>query len=356
VLRLEVVSRLGGFRLEAALEVEGGSVLVLVGESGSGKTTLLRLVAGLLAPERGTIHLDGDPWFDSAVPVNRPAHLRPVGYVAQDYALFPHLTVTENVAFGLRAQRLRGPEVRRRAAAALERLGIAALASRRPDQLSGGQQQRVAVARALVLDPPVLLLDEPLSALDRQTRRGVRGELRRLLAELPCHTLYVTHDPTEALAFGERIAVLEAGRISQAGARDDLLRRPRSSYVAEFLGVNLFPGTVVARADGIARVRTTGGEVAVADDQLEGEVFALIDPREVVLSRAAPGGSAQNVFQGVIEEVVPEPPSGERVRVSIASPVRLVAEVTRHAVASLDLRPGQQVFAAFKASGVEVFD
>src|SRR5262245_41902948 len=228
MLELRLASRLGTFQLDVELAVPERSVMVLVGESGSGKTSVLRAIAGLLRPDAGRIVVDGVPWFDGAGATWRPAFERAVGYVAQDYALFPHLSVHENVAFGLRAQGVPAAERRDRVAAALERLGIATLASRRPHQLSGGQQQRVAIARAIVLEPRLLLLDEPLSALDATSRRAIRGELRRLLAELPCTTLYVTHSPAEALSFGERITVLESGRVSQTGSREEPMRGPRS--------------------------------------------------------------------------------------------------------------------------------
>jgi molybdate transport system ATP-binding protein len=276
-----------------------------------------------------------------------------VGYVPQDYALFPHLSVQENVGFGLRAERRPRAEVRRRTGSWLERLGIAELARRRPDALSGGQQQRVALARALILEPRLLLLDEPLSALDPPTRRAVRAELSRLLAGIPCTTVYVTHSPTEALALGHTILVLEAGRVDQIGERDDLLRHPRSAYVAGFMGVNLLRGRVARRLPGgLAAVATADGEVVVPDPGEGDEVFLTVSPREITLSRERPAGSAQNVYRGPIQEVAPEPPQGERVRVVLATRPPLVAEVTRAATEALGLRPGMEVYAAFKATGV----
>ena len=353
MLAATLTKRLGDFALSAELEVEPGSTLVLVGESGAGKTTLLRLLAGLADPDEGRIVLDGRVWFDRTAGVSLPAWRREVGYLAQDYALFPHLSVSGNVAFGLRAQTLDRRTVRRRVDAALAGLGLAALAPRHPDQLSGGQQQRVALARAMVLEPRLLLLDEPLSALDLQTRRAVRGELRRTLAGLPCATVYVTHNPVEAIVFGNRIAVLEAGRITQIGAPDELLRRPRSPYVAEFMGVNLFQGTVGVRDEsGLARVRTPFGSVVAVDPGEPGDVLMALNPREVTLHLEAPAGSAQNVFPGRIVELVAEPPFGERIRVALDSTPPLVAEVTRHAVESLGLREGLEVHAAFKATGL----
>jgi len=355
MLRLDVRRRLGAFALEANVAVEDRSTMVLVGESGSGKTSLLRLLAGLLTPDRGRIEVDDEIWFDSGSGRCLPACERAVGYVAQDYALFPHLSAAENVAFGLRAQRTGARATDTRVAAALDRLGIAGLARRRPHELSGGQQQRVAIARALVLEPRVLLLDEPLSALDVQTRRAIRLELRRLLEQLPCSTLYVTHSPAEALAFGERIVVLEGGRMSQQGTRDELMRHPRSPYVAEFLGVNLFRGTFAAGADGTGiRIACSQGELFLTGAAGERDAAVVVHPRDIALSREAPGGSARNVFAGAIEEIVPEPPAGELVRVSLATTPPLIAEVTRQAVEALALQPGMRVFASFKAAGVVV--
>jgi molybdate transport system ATP-binding protein len=357
VLRADLALQLGSFALEAALEVPDRTVSVLVGESGSGKTTLLRLLAGLLRPDRGRIEVDGEAWFDGAGGEWRAAPARAVGHVPQDYALFPHLCAADNVAFGLRAQGMRAGEAASRAASALERVGLAALARRRPHELSGGQQQRVALARAIVLEPRLLLLDEPLSALDVTTRRTVRGELRRLLAELPCSTVYVTHSPAEALAFGQRITVLEAGRVTQSGTREAFMREPRSAYVAEFLGVNFFRGTLAvderAAAPGTARLALPHGELLVTAAG-EGDVAAVVHPREITLTLSEPAGSARNVFAGTITELLPEPPDGELVRVSLASTPPLIAEVTHAACRVLSLHVGQRVYASFKAAGVSV--
>ena len=353
MLDVRVAERLGGFQLDVALAVAERSVMVLVGESGSGKTTLLRLLAGLRRPDRGRIVVDGEVWFDGGTGEWAPPPARAVGFVAQDYALFPHLSAAENVAFGLRAQRLPPRSIRSRVATALERLGLTALASRRPHELSGGQQQRVAIARAIVLGPRLLLLDEPLSALDAASRRSIRGELKRLLAELSCTTLFVTHSPAEALAFGERISVLEAGRLSQSGSREELMMHPRSAYVAEFLGVNFFRGRLAEGSGGeAARIVLPQGELMVSERPNEGELAVIVHPREITLGLERPAGTARNVFAGVIEELVPEPPSGERVRVSLATRPPLIAEVTRRAVQALGLLPGTRVYASFKAAGV----
>jgi molybdate transport system ATP-binding protein len=357
VLAIEAQKRIGGFTLDVALQVPEASVLVVVGESGSGKSTLLRLVAGLIAPDRGRVALGPRVLDDVAIGIHVPARERPVGYVPQDYALFPHLTVRDNVAFGLAAGGERGAALRERVDRALERLGVASLAARRPHQLSGGQQQRASLARALALEPGILLLDEPFAALDLPTRRALRGELHALLAELQCVSLYVTHSPAEALAFGERIAVLEAGRVTQQGPRADLLREPRTRYVADFLGTNLFRARVAGRDDqGLVRLVAEDGEIRAAECDLEDEVFAVVEPREIMVSTERPAGSAQNVLRGRVQELQPEPPHGERVRVSLATHPPIVAELTRAAAERLGLRAGSEVYAAFKATGVRLFE
>jgi molybdate transport system ATP-binding protein len=229
------------------------------------------------------------------------------------------------------------------------------LAAERPPRLSGGQQQRVALARALVLEPKLALLDEPLSALDLQTRRQIRAELRRLIAGFGGATIFVTHSPFEAMAFGDRIAVIERGKLVQLGGRDDLLRHPRSQYVAELMGVNFFRGTVAASADGIAEVRTAEGSLHVVEAGSGEEIFVAVDPRSITLHAEPPRGTAQNVFEGTIAEIVPEPPFGERVRVILHSRPPLVAEVTAHAVESMRLHAGLRVFASFKAVSARAY-
>ena len=355
MLQATVARRRDAFRLDVAVTAAAGATLVVVGESGAGKTTLLRLLAGLDRPDSGRIVVGDRTYFDAAAGVEVPAWERDVGYVAQDYALFPHLTVRENVAFGLRAQGMPRRAAQPRLDAALEGLDLAPFALRRPSELSGGQQQRVALARALVTEPRLLLLDEPLSALDLGTRQAVRGELRALLARLVCATVLVTHHPLDAMVFGDAIAVIEHGTLTQVGVRDELLRRPRSPYVAALLGVNLLRGTVVRREAGVAQVRTADGALVVADPGVEGEVFVTVNPQEITLSLEPPAGSAQNVFRGAVIEVVPEPPAGDRVRVVLGTRPPLVAEVTSHAVAALGLRPGSEIYASFKATGVKAY-
>ena len=355
MLSAQLHSTRGNFCLEIGLAVPAGTTLALVGESGSGKTTVLRLLAGLIRPDEGHISWGNARWVDTAGRISLPAWQRPLSYVAQDYALFPHLNVFDNIAFGLRAQRTPAAEVTERVNKELARFRITDLAKHKPHQLSGGQQQRTALARALVLEPSVLLLDEPLSALDLKSRRSIRFELRTLLRSLTCATIYVTHSPMEALVFGDRITVLADGRASQSGTRDELLRHPRSAFVAEFMGVNFFQGRIVGRDDGgVARFRSDVGDLAVMDLEPAGDepVFVAVSPRDVTLHRQPPDGSARNVFMGRVMEIVPEPPAGERVRVALATRPPLVAEITKQAAVGMELAEGSVVYASFKATGV----
>jgi molybdate transport system ATP-binding protein len=354
VLELSVHSRRGEFELDIAFDAPDGATTVIVGESGAGKTSLLRIAAGLDRPAAGRVTLDGEVYTDTEAGIHVPAWRRDLGYLSQDYALFPHLSVAENVAFGLRAAGVPRAEIEPRVLAALQGTGVAGLARRKPPTLSGGQQQRAALARALVLNPRLLLLDEPLAALDLQTRRQVRGELRSLLRDLGTTTLYVTHSPLEALLFGDRIVVLEGGRISQMGDRDELLRHPRSRYVAELVGTNFFAGRVAAVETGAA-VRTPDGDIAISGGDEAGDLFVTVDPRQITLHAHRPEGSAQNVFAGPILELAPEPPAGERVRVVLGTRPPLVAEVTREAVGSLGLVEGMTVHASFKATGIRSY-
>ncbi len=362
-LAAEFAKRLGEFHLTVDLTADRGRILVLVGESGAGKTTILNILAGLLHPDRGTIRLGETCYFASDKPegwIAVPPEARDVGYVFQDYALFPHLTVFENVAFGLRAQGFRARDIGARVEPMLEHLGLRDLAHRRPPSLSGGQSQRVALARSLILQPQLLLLDEPLSALDLQTRSAVRAELRRILMTLPCITVLVTHHPLDAVLFGDRIAVVEGGRIAQVGTREELLQRPRSPYVADLMGLNFFQGRIAHREpDGLADIETGGGTLrivdpGIADRGLTGandqEVFVAVDPREITLHTTPPTGTAQNVFAGRVIQLVPEPPFGERVRAILNTRPKLVAEITAHAVRSLGLQEGMEVYASFKAT------
>jgi molybdate transport system ATP-binding protein len=346
-LEAELGLTLGRLELEVELAVATGELVVLLGPNGAGKTTLLRALAGLVALDHGRVVLDGEVLDDTRSGTHVATERRPIGFVFQDYLLFPHLSALENVAFGLRARGLARAEARRRAAVWLERVGLAGDTGSRPRALSGGQAQRVALARAMVSDPRLLLLDEPLAALDAASRTEVRRDLRRHLASFDGTRLLVTHDPLEAIALADRLVVLEGGRVTQTGTPDQVSAQPRSRYVAELVGVNLFRG----RATG-AVVELDGGAVLVAAGDHRGEVFAAVHPHAVALHRRAPEGTPRNVWAGTAGTL---DILGDRVRVRVTGTVPIVAEVTPAAASELRLADGGPVWATMKATEVTVY-
>ena len=346
-LQARLRAHAGNLELDVDLEAAAGETLVLVGPNGAGKTTLLRVIAGLRPVAEGKVVLNGEVLEEPATRRRLPPERRSVGFVFQDYVLFPHLSVVDNVAFGLRA---RGhPKERARAEAWewLQRLGLTEQASKRPAALSGGQAQRVALARALAIKPGLLLLDEPLAALDAGARGEVRRGLKKSLVSFGGVRLVVTHDPIEAMALGDRIAVVEGGKVVQEGTMSELSSRPRSSYVAKLVGLNLWRG----RGAG-DRVRLESGGEVVVGQAPAGEVFAAVHPRAVALYRSPVEGSPRNVWPGRIAGLEAE---AGRIRVRIAGTIPVVAEVTPAAVTDLSLTEGADIWVSIKASEVSVY-
>ncbi len=368
------------FHLAVNFRAETGQTTVLLGESGAGKSTVLRLLAGLLHPLHGHISLDGVTYYDSPLRIAVPPQDRPFGYVFQDYVLFPHLTIFENIAFGLRAQRMQGRVIEKRVRQVLEQVNLVGMDQRYPAQLSGGQQQRSALARALVLQPQLLLLDEPLAALDVQTRREVRQELRVILDDMGITTLMVTHQYLDALLFGDQILVVDQGHIVQQGGQRELREYPRSSYIAELIGVNFFRGHILgfeANTTCIIQVDTEGGQklpfevVATLKEQghdpdverlpaVGTEAFVIIDPRSITLHQAPPESSARNIFHGTIMHILQQGgiagDKDDRVRVSIAlngaiaSIAPLTAEISAISAERMQLYEGSTIYATFKVT------
>ncbi|MFJ2738787.1 ABC transporter permease [Streptomyces sp. NPDC087440] len=338
-LRAEVT----GFN-ELTLAADPGTTIAVVGPNGAGKTTLLRALLGLTPRAHARLRL-GDTDVTAL-----PPHRRGVAWVPQDGALFPHLSALSNTAYGLRTQRVPRPEARRLAQEWLDRLGVGHLAHRKPSQLSGGQAQRVALARALAARPRLLLLDEPLAALDQTTRAHVRHTLRTHLADFAGVCLIVTHDPVEAVSLADRVLVLEDGRTLQDAAPADVTRHPRSPWVARMLGRNAWPGT--ATSDGLAL--QGGGHLVTADPLPAGtSALAVIAPEAVSVHRDRPGGSPRNIWQGTVREITT---SGSRLRVLIGSAQApdLVAEITPQAAAELGLADGVSVWTSVKATEATV--
>jgi molybdate transport system ATP-binding protein len=331
-----------GFRLDLALTAAPGDVVALLGPNGAGKTTALRALAGLTPLTAGHLRLDGTA-LDRTPPESRP-----VGVVFQDYLLFPHLSALDNVAFGPRCQGAGKAEARAQAAAWLDRMGLAAHAGAKPRRLSGGQAQRVALARALATRPRLLLLDEPLAALDARTRLEVRAQLRRHLAEFEAVAVLVTHDPLDAMVLADRLVVIEHGSVVQEGAPADIARRPRTDYIAQLVGLNLYRG----RADGHT-VRLDAGPSITTTEELDGPAFVAFPPSAVTLFRDRPtGASARNLWRC---EVAGLETHGDQIRADLTGELPLAADLTTLAAADLGLHPGSAVWATVKATQTHAY-
>jgi molybdate transport system ATP-binding protein len=343
VLRVDLRLQRGTLALDLALDVADGEVVALLGPNGAGKTTALRALAGLEPIDGGRIELDGRVLDDPAAGVFVAPHEREIGVVFQDHLLFPRLSALDNVAFGLRARGMAKAEARAVAAGWLDRVGLAAQAADRPAALSGGQAQRVALARAVASSPRLLLLDEPLAALDASRRVEVRTELRGHLATFPGARLLVTHDPVDAVVLADRLVILEQGRVAQAGTTAEVVARPRSRFVADLVGLNLLHAVRVG--DHTARL-DTGAELTTADPLPTSDLAIAVRPQAVALHRQRPDGSPRNAWEATVSGLEGD---RDRVRVSLGGPVPLTAEVTPAAVADLGLRPGARTWASVKA-------
>lgn len=335
-LELSFTVPLRAFDLRLDLGV-GAETLALVGPSGSGKSTVLRAIAGLVRAS-GRVVAGRRAWLDSERGVDLAPEQRSVGLVFQDYALFPHLTVAQNVAYGGRA----------RAAELIDAYGLTELVGERPARLSGGERQRVALARALAREPAVLLLDEPLGALDAQTRAHVRAELRAHLRASGLPTIVVTHDYEDAAALADRIGVLVEGQVVQLGTTSELVAAPASPFVARFTGANLLEGVARPIEAGLTEVTLDVGEAVISADPGEGRVGVVVYPWDVALARKLPSDSMQNHLAGTVESIVPV---GNRLRIRVGP---ITAEVTTLAAESLGLREGERVVASFKATGARL--
>jgi molybdate transport system ATP-binding protein len=332
--------------------VRGHSVTVLFGPSGCGKTTVLRCLAGLERPEEGAIQFGGETWFDARQNIFLAPQQRGIGFVFQDYALFPHLTVAGNVGYGLRG--LAAAEHKQRVREMLERFGLAEVARQRPRQLSGGQQQRAALARALMCRPRLLLLDEPLSALDAALRENLRGELRHLLAACDIPVFLVTHDRAEALALGDELVVMSSGTVCQSGPVLKVFNRPADAEVARIVGVEtLQPGGIVNVTDGLATVDVGRASlIALAPPGGKCEVFVCIRGEDVILQRDSSAGSS--VRNHLAARVVAVQPGSALTRVELDAGFPPFAFITRPACEELALCPGVEVTALIKAPAIHL--
>ncbi len=348
-LEASLRARVGVLDLDVEVSARDDEVVAILGPNGAGKSTVLRILAGLRAVDAGRVVLDGEVLDDASADVFVVPERRSIGMVFQDYLLFPSLSALDNVAFGLRSRRVTKRAARATAQEWLERVGLGARADAKPGELSGGQAQRVALARALASRPRMLLLDEPLAALDVGARGDIRRELRKHLAEFAGVRLLVTHDPVDAATLADRLYVVESGRLSQSGTFAEISAHPRSPYVAELVGLNLFRGHVrggVFEVDG-------GGELAVVGSDVRDEACAVVSPRAVSLHAEEPRGSPRNRWSGTVTDV---DVVGDRARVRVEAGFPLVAEVTPAAVSELALAPGRPIWCSVKATEIEVFE
>ncbi len=350
-LSVRAVVERGRFRLDVDFEAAPGEVVAVLGPNGAGKSTLLRAVAGLTALTEGRIALNGVPLDDVPNAVFRSADQRPIGLVFQNYRLFPHLSVLDNIAFGPRARSVGRRAARAQAAAWLERLGLSTFAGAKPGALSGGQAQRVALARALAAQPDLLLLDEPLAALDARTRLEVRSELRRYLADFAGPTLLITHDPLDAMVLADRLLVVEDGRIVQAGTPAEIARRPHTQYVAQLVGLNLYRGERIRD-----QVMLSGGGALRVAAGIDEPALVAIRPSAIALHIDRPEdtepGGGRSVWPGHVDGLES---LTDRARVHVAAQPPALVDISTDAVADLRLVDGADVWLSVSASDVDSY-
>ncbi|UQX86834.1 ABC transporter ATP-binding protein [Jatrophihabitans telluris] len=340
------------FRLDVCDQARPGEVLGVLGPNGAGKTTLLRALAGLQPLRRGRIELDGMVLTDVAAGIQIPPERRELGVVFQNYRLFPHLSLLDNVGFGLRSRGISRSESRLEAANWLRRLDLAEYSERRPGRLSGGQAQRVALARALACRPRALLLDEPLAALDARTRLSVRAELVRQLRAFPAPALLITHDPLEAMVLTDRLLVLESGRVVQTGTPAEIARRPATNYIARLVGLNLYRGRLER---GAVRLAGGGALVAAAGHELASGANCLVAvrPSAITLHTERPAASsARNLWSGTVRGLEP---LLDRIRVEVAGEPGALVDITAAAAAELQLSDGTPVWLSAKATDIDAY-
>jgi molybdate/tungstate transport system ATP-binding protein len=328
------------------LEVKANEYFIILGPSGSGKTLLLELIAGIWSSDSGKVYLENQDI------TRTPPEKRGVGFVYQNYMLFPHKTVFENIAFGLKMRKLDKNEINRRVEKMMNLLGISHLADRLPRTLSGGEQQRTALARALIIYPKVLLMDEPLSALDRKTRDDLIHEMKEIHKNFDVTIIHVTHNFDEALILADRIAIMRNGRISQVGTSTEIFRKPADKFIADFVGSeNILKG--IAKKDGEKLTVIDTGNISIySTEQKEGHVHITVRPEDIILSKEKVETSARNVFKGHVKKIVD---NGALIKLTIDVGDPLVVFLTRQSFLDMELNIGKTVWTYFKATAVHVF-
>lgn len=336
----------GKFSIEdVSFRVDKGETLVILGPTGAGKTVLLELIAGFRSPNKGSMFIN-----ESEI-TQLPPEKREIGMLYQDYLLFPHLDVFDNIAYGLKAKNLRSSEIGRRVQEIAERLGIHELLERRPKKLSGGEQQRVALARTLAIDPKILLLDEPFSAVDPNTRESLMRELRKILEEDSMPVVYVTHDQIEAMEMADRIGVMNEGEIVQLDYPEKVFSAPKSEFVANFVGIrNIYRGRA-ERVDGSTAVNIDGTRI-YSSVVSEGDVHVTIRPEDIIVSRERISSSARNSLKGKVVAIVEK---GPLIYVTADCGMELTSAITRESLKDMQIMIDDEIFMTFKAQNVNLF-
>lgn len=348
MLELKKISiKLGEFSLENInLRIERGEYMVFLGPTGAGKTIVLETIAGIYPPDSGKIYLNGED-ITFADPKDRS-----ISMVYQDYMLFPHLSVYQNIAFGLSLRKTPADEIERKVSEVAEILGISHLLQRTITNLSGGEKQRTAISRAIVMEPDVLLLDEPLSALDGRTREKLRKELKRLHMRYKITILHVTHNFEEVFSLADRVAVINQGKIIQTGVPDQVFSQPESKFIAEFVGTeNIFRGEITS-GSGCSIITVDGLDIVSTVTGVEGKIYASVRPEDIMLSREPLKTPARNSFEGVVDSITN---NGTMVEIKVDAGIPFVTVLTRRGFNDIGIKEGDSVFLTFKAAAVHVF-
>jgi molybdate transport system ATP-binding protein len=351
VIRVHVSKSFPEFTIDVA-DYFNNAINVIAGTSGSGKSSLLKMITGFLRPDAGYIQVDTHVIYDSTKRINANPEHRKIGYVPQNYLLFPHLNVFENVAFGLIASKTPKAVLMEKVSHALELCKIEHLGSRYSKDLSGGEKQRVSLARSIVLSPSLLLLDEPFSALDVHTRRFLRSEIRSILKQASIPTIIVTHDPMDALSFGEQVYIMDKGRLIQKGTIEEIKNRPRSRFAAEFTGLNGYYGMARKHQNGMLEINLHNGHKLLSVGEAVGEVLVLIDPSDIMLSREKPNSYTRNGFKATVKELIHE--SHGKWRLILQGDMEVLAQISSETIETYGISVGDEIYASIKATAIRV--
>lgn len=351
MINIKLIKAFNDFKIDVVTEFIGG-INVIAGTSGSGKSTLLKMITGFVKPDEGYIHIQNKYVFDSKRKINTNPEKRKIGYVPQNYLLFPHMNVFGNVSFGLIESKESNQNITSKVEEMLELCNIMHLIHRFPSELSGGEKQRVALARSMVLQPSLLLMDEPFSALDIHTRKFIRSEIRDILKSTSIPTIMVTHDPMDALSFGERLYIMEKGQVIQTGTIEEIKSHPKSRFAAEFTGLNGYYGIATNNRNGMVQVKLQNGFTLTTVGDMAGEVLVLIDPTDIMLSRNIQENFSRNSFRASVKELINE--SHGQWRLALQGDLNIIAQISSETIEKFQIAIGDHIHASIKATAIKL--